>query len=227
MDTKDIENVIGSLSNVTKIPFPGFSTSATECHMGAILSKIKGSTCSCCYAKQGHNLRPVVQAAYKKRSEAIDEPYWVDFMAELILRNEDKRRRKHQPTGYFRWFNSGDLKNYKHLEKIVEICERTPDIKHWLPTKEYGWVRQFLLKFKKFPENLTVRLSSYMIGQKAPRKFGLPGAGVVWYKSESNCPAYDRPDKSCGDCRKCWDKRVKEIYYPWHVGRVVGKKERG
>ena len=225
MNIKDLEDAVGSLSITTKIPAPGFSTSAFDCHVGNKLAKIPGTVCYFCYARHGNNLWADAQKGYRKRSKAIDQPYWADFMVELIKRTEERRKSKYLPTGYFRWFNSGDLKNYKHLEKIVDVCKRTPAIKHWLPTKEHMWVKQFLKIHQKFPRNLCVRLSAINVNEKAPRLFGLPGSGVVWNKKDSNCKAYKGGKKAnCGSCRMCWDKKVKEIYYPWHMGKKVGKE---
>lgn len=224
MTLAELENVVGSLSQTTKIPAPGFSTSAFDCKMGSILAKINGSICHDCYARHGNNLWANAQKGFKKRSLAVKEPYWTSFMTELISRDQQRRKSKKSPTGHFRWFNSGDLESLEHLEKIVEIAKNLPHIKFWLPTREYGMVKLFKVSGKKFPPNLCVRLSALMIDQKAPRLFGLPGSGVVYDRKKSNCRAYKGGEKAnCGSCRMCWDKKVKAVYYPWHKGRKVGK----
>ena len=37
---------------------------------------------------------------------------------------------------YHRWFDAGDLADVAMLKAIVRVCELTPTIKHWLPTRE-------------------------------------------------------------------------------------------
>ena len=57
---------------------------------------------------------------------AIKNPYWVDAMTTLI--NSKK-------SDVFRWHDSGDVQDPEHLLKIFEVCENTPDKKHWMPTR--------------------------------------------------------------------------------------------
>ncbi|MFH1609246.1 MAG: hypothetical protein ABID40_01275, partial [Candidatus Bipolaricaulota bacterium] len=45
----------------------------------------------------------------------------------------------------------------------IEVVRRTPKIRHWLPTKEYGQVRAFL-RDGSLPTNLTVCLAEYRVG---------------------------------------------------------------
>ena len=224
MNLTELKQVVGTLSEVSKIPAPGFSTSAFDCITGNKLAKVKGSICNTCYARQGFNLFPNTQDSFRKRSSVIDSPYWAKYMVQLIRKNEERRKRRNEPTGYFRWFNSGDLKNVSHLLKIVWIAKETPEIKHWLPTHEWGMVKTVLNKIGTFPDNLCVRISAIMVDDKAPDFMNLPGSGVVYDKKKSNCRAYKGGKKAhCGKCRMCWDKDVKEIYYPWHMGKKVGK----
>jgi hypothetical protein len=44
---------------------------------------------------------------------------WVDAMAQAINQTE--------ASGYFRWFDSGDLQGAWHLAKIVEVVNKTPN----------------------------------------------------------------------------------------------------
>ncbi len=45
---------------------------------------------------------------------------------------------------FFRWFDSGDLQSVEMVRDIVAVAERTPEIRHWLPTREYATVREYL-----------------------------------------------------------------------------------
>ena len=53
-----------------------------------------------------------------------------DKTTDRKYKNLDKSRLFH------RWFDSGDLQSLSHLMKIIEVCEHTPHIKHWLATRE-------------------------------------------------------------------------------------------
>ena len=43
---------------------------------------------------------------------------------------------KAENNPFFRWHDSGDIQDVKHLEDIVEVTRQTPEIMHWLPTLE-------------------------------------------------------------------------------------------
>ena len=63
------------------------------------------------------------------------------------------------------------------------------------------------------PDNLVVRLSGSMIDGNAP-KFENTST-VTTDKSKATCRAFENNGK-CGDCRKCWDKTIKNITYYKH-----------
>jgi len=101
------------------------------------------------------------------------------------------------------------------LEMIAEIAILTPSVRHWLPTREMGIVKQFLQKHSVFPANLTVRLSAPMVGEGfAKRPMGLPMATVdVPSDSVEQCKAPAQANK-CLDCSHCWDKS--DVNYHYH-----------
>jgi len=189
----------------TAIPLPAYG-----CAIGAKLTSIKGSTCNKCYAMKGNYAFKNVKQAQYKRLKGIFHPQWVDAMVEVLYMTVDPN----EP--YFRWHDSGDIVSLEHLERIVEVCKRTKYIRHWLPTREAGIVKEYLTKYQAFPHNLTVRLSSTMIDGK-PYKF-YPITSTVHTKESltgHSCPAYTQ-DGKCGDCRACWDSKVKNVSYPKH-----------
>jgi len=127
-----------------------------------------------------------------------------------MVRSIDKAGYKH-----FRWFDSGDLQSVAMLNYIVRIARATPDVQHWLPTREYGIVRKWLgLHGGEFPANLTVRVSAPMVGGPAPNIPGTVSSGVDDSGGHS-CPAYTQQGK-CGDCRACWNPDVNHVTYPKH-----------
>jgi len=128
------KEITGSLSKPSKMPGHAYGLPAKECKTGSKLAKVEGSTCSSCYALKGCYVFKVVQAAQYKRLEAIRHPGWVRAMAAQI---SAKR------STFFRWHDSGDVQNLKHLLKIFKVCTLTPGIQHWMPTRE-AWVKKYL-----------------------------------------------------------------------------------
>jgi hypothetical protein len=140
----------------------------------------------------------VIDAQYK-RFKSLTHPLWVEAMAAQINSKKVK---------YFRWHDSGDVQNLDHLNKIFEVCKLTPDVKHWLPTRE-AWTKDHLASC---PDNLIIRFSATMIDQEAPASW--PHTSTV-VTSGRTCPAPEQGNK-CKDCRACWDKDVKNIAYGEH-----------
>jgi hypothetical protein len=207
MNLKEAKETVGSLGKPSKMPCPSYNTPAILCVMGSRLRKIKGSTCHKCYAMRGNYVRPNVKTGLKKRFDAFKKNNFVEGMSLMINRYSAK-------SGYFRWFDSGDLADADILKKIVMICENTPKIKHWLPTREVKIVSDYL-KEKEFPKNLLVRVSAPMIDGK-PLKFRW--TSTVHNKKKPigrDCPSRFQENK-CMDCRACWDRRIKNVSYHKH-----------
>ena len=208
MTKKEALEIVEGLSSPSKMPCYGFSIPASKCITGMKLRDVAGSICSKCYALKGNYGFPNVQDALMRRFDKLSDPKWVEAMSFLI--------NKVEKSGYFRWHDSGDIQDVPHLKRIVEVCKNTPNIKHWLPTREYGFVTEYL-KDNTFPDNLTVRLSTYMLEGKPPTgiasRYNLPTSGVS--KGSFNCPA-SHQDNKCQDCRACWDKDEANINYKQH-----------
>lgn len=118
-----------------------------------------------------------------------------------------------------------------HFARICEVAKQTPSVTHWLPTREYDFVSEYLEGGGEIPSNLTVRLSAYYVGRKANlRKHPLlqmiptstvhkeHGKGLIIdgdRKNSIECRAYTRGNR-CGSCRACWSPLVKNISYPIH-----------
>ena len=204
MLVKEAKAIVHSLSSPGKMPCPSYGLPAKECTVGSALRTVKGSTCFKCYALKGQYVFRNVQDAQYARLASIDSPAWADAMVTLISKHT-----------YFRWHDSGDIQDIDHLMKIIEVCARTPNTQHWLPTREKAIIKRYLRVAGSFPGNLTVRVSDAMIGQKSRETIsGTVTSGVVTDGSH-NCPAY-RQDGFCKDCRACWDKSVPHVNYPQH-----------
>ena len=208
MKLAEAKQIIVSLGRAGKMPCPTYNTPAKLCKTGSRLRKIKGSTCNGCYAMKGNYLFPNVTQGLQKRFDAFRHKRFVEAMSFMINRYSKK-------SGYFRWFDSGDLDSVNMLKKIVMICQATPTIKHWLPTREVKVVSDYLKIYKKFPDNLLVRVSSPMIDGK-PLKFDY--TSTVHHKQKAighDCPSRFQENK-CMNCRACWSKEVKNVSYHKH-----------
>jgi len=213
MLVKDANEITGGLSSPSKMPGRAYNLPARECKVGSALRRVKKSVCSGCYALKNRYMFPKVQQALYKRFKSIEDDRWVPAMAFLINKQCSK-------VPYFRWHDSGDIQSVAHLQKIVDVCTLTPTVNHWLPTREYKLVKQFLDGGGVLPENLNVRLSAQMIDMGLP--VAVPGcsASVVLidmqlFPEAHKCPAAHQ-DNSCGDCRDCWDDSVALVAYPYH-----------
>jgi len=200
MNTKEALKIVGGLSKPSKMPGWAYGIPAAECKTGELLRVVEGSTCEGCYALKGCYVFEVVQAAQYRRLNSIQDPRWVDAMAMLINSKKSK---------WFRWHDSGDVQDEAHLYKIFEVCELTPETKHWLPTRE-AWTMKHL---KHKPKNLVLRFSMPMVDQPASGSWS--NTSTVVSGEGRTCPAPDQ-DNECKDCRACWDPSVKNVAYGKH-----------
>ena len=201
--------VVGGLSSPSKMPCYGYSIPANRCPLGSKLRLVEGSICSKCYALKGRYVFPNVVAALERRFSSLSNPDWVAAMVYLI------RTRKME---FFRWHDAGDIQSVSHLQAIASVARQTPACKHWLPTREFKTVSDYLSANSK-PENLTVRLSALMFDGPAPermaRRLGLVCSGANSKGKVSTCPA-PKQQGECRDCRACWDKDVFMVSYKQH-----------
>jgi len=198
---------VGGMSKPGKMPGTSYSISAKRCNVGQKLRNIKGSVCEKCYALKGRYTFPQTQNALERRFSAMsDSLTWALDMAEIIIRKS---------KGYHRWFDSGDLQGVESLEQIIDVARRTPNVQHWLPTKEYSLIHNYK---GEIPDNLCIRVSA---PKKDTQIKGFSHTSSVWSKGKESpkeifdCGAYTRGGK-CGPCRACWDKDVPEVAYPAH-----------
>ena len=225
MKTKEALQLVGGLSKPSKMPGWAYGIPAAECKTGKKLQDVEGSTCYGCYALKGCYVFKVVQEAQYRRLNSIKHPFWVRAMVHLLQSKKSK---------YFRWHDSGDVQDLKHLAKIFKVARLTPDVQHWMPTRE-AWVKPYL---DRAPANLVIRFSMPMVDQEAAASW--PNTSTVTSDhSVDNCPAF-RTDKTgivhtleeytamtkpkkkeldlghCGSCRRCWNPDIKNIAYGKH-----------
>jgi hypothetical protein len=205
MKIKEANRIIVSLSQPDKMPGYAYGLPAWECKTGGKLVNVPGSVCAGCYAMKGNYARfPAIRESQYKRLASTRNPLWVRAMAAKI---NSEAVSKHK---YFRWHDAGDVQDLRHLAKIFEVCRRTPEIQHWMPTRE-AWTKKWI---ERAPSNLVIRFSGTMIDQ--PEVMSWTNTSTVTTKPGTRtCPAPDQGGK-CGSCRACWNPEIKNIAYGKH-----------
>ena len=196
---KEARKITGGLSAPNKMPGPSINLPAWNCITGLKLQAVKNSVCAGCYAMKGRYSFPNVREAMARRLAALTDPRWVDAMETLV---------KGQP--WFRWHDSGDIQSPDHLKNIFEVCNRTPETRHWMPTREVKFLK--LMDPDVVPKNLIIRISSHMIDQGPVKHWPWTSTVVT---SGKTCPAAEQGNK-CKECRACWDRSVKNVAYGKH-----------
>lgn len=164
--------------------------------------------CKGCYATTGNYNYPNVKAPRASNKEDWQRLEWCDDMVAAL----DSDR-------YFRWFDSGDMYAVGLAEKILEVMQRTPWCKHWMPTRMHKFPKfRAVLTQMQSLDNVSVRFSSDSVtGSYVP---GLHGSVIVPTPLDATsemrlCAAYENAGK-CSGCRACWSKNVPVIAYPAH-----------
>ena len=225
MKTSEAWDLVGGLSKPSKMPGWAYGLPAKECKTGSKLRQVKDSVCYNCYALKGCYVFKVVQEAQYRRLASIKHELWTGAMALLINSKKSKE---------FRWHDSGDVQDEDHLMKIFSVAKLTPQVQHWMPTRE-AWTKHFL---PECPDNLVIRFSMPMINQAAAGGWSNTST-VTSDHSSDNCAAF-RTDKAgtihsleeletmtketkkdldlghCGSWRNCWNKDIKNISYGKH-----------
>jgi hypothetical protein len=207
--------VCGTLTQTSKMPCKSSSLPTEACMTGFRMAQIPGSICSQCYADKGFYsmYQNTIKPAQFARLDAVHQAMvdndaaalWVSGMVSMIGKDS-----------YFRWHDSGDLQGLAHLELIAAVCQATPNCKHWLPTREYNIIKDYVKKHGSLPNNLIVRLSAMYPDQPVKVPASLVTISNVTSSNVHTsgatvhgvrCAAPDN-NGSCGECRACWSDAV-------------------
>jgi hypothetical protein len=184
-----------------------WSLQAIDTCPGSIASPgVLVDACKGCYATTGNYNYPNVKAPRLHNRDDWQCIDWCDAMVALL----DKDR-------YFRWFDSGDMYDLRLAEKILEVMQKTPWVKHWLPTRmhkfnKYDTVINAMMKL----DNVGVRLSSDSVTGEIIN--GLTTSTIFSDTVPAGafeCKAYENAGK-CNGCRACYNKDVSVIAYKAH-----------
>jgi len=202
------------LSKTSKLDgIMSWSLQAIETCAGSIdpVTKDLVPACQGCYATQGFYVFAPAKNARAHNKQDFKRTEWVNEMVSAL----DSQR-------YFRWFDSGDIVSIDLAHKILEVMERTPWVKHWLPTRMHKFSKYLpiLEKMQELP-NVVVRYSSDSVqgeiiaGQTTSTIFSddVP-AGA------KECEAYKNAGK-CSGCRACYSKDVPVIAYKAHGAKMA------
>ncbi len=209
---KRAEEDVGGLSNGSKMVVPSTGLPTDHCSVGSKLRLIEGSVCNDCYADKGFALvfKDNVSKARYRRLNALKNKSWVSAWVYII-----KNKKVFKQEGVFRWQDSGDLQDKQHLDNILEVARQTPNVKHWIPTKESKLVKGL----QDVPDNVVIRLSGSFIDGNPPN---FTNTSTVTTEVEKvTCKAslpkghLEKLD-GCEDCRQCWDKNVSNVAYYKH-----------
>ena len=205
----------------SKMPGSTFAMDSFSCNVGSRLAEVKGSTCNGCYARRIQNMRPSVNMGWSKNQIKTEQTLAIDPMLwEAAVLFQIKR------MGFdeHRWLDSGDVPNVQFLASVCEVAKQTPDIAHWLPTREVEILLDFVKEYgvHYIPDNLNIRVSSPMVDDKPlPAFTNMPRitTSTVHRKQTQPvghvCPARTQ-NNECGPCRACWSDTVDNVSYPKH-----------
>ena len=207
--------ITGGLTQTSKMPCKSYSLPTLACNTGYKLAQIEGTICSKCYADRGFYAmyRATIEPAQMARLSSLDDPLWEDAMVTLI-----------GADSHFRWHDSGDIQSVEHLHRIAQVCLRTPNTTHWLPTREPGFVAAYVQAGHPLPPNLIIRISATYPDQPVKLHPQLQGISTIQTSNVHTpgqqalgfaCEAYTRGG-ACGDCRACWSPAVPAVSYPKH-----------
>lgn len=223
------------LSSPSKMPCLSWSLPAVATCPGAVGDDGQlVAACSGCYAAQGRYLFGAVRDVRAHNLEDWQRPGWVDAMVAALNVDRMAEFRKHIRRGlsgstfrhFFRWFDSGDVYSSELARQILEVCRRTPETAHWLPTRarKSPAVAAVLAELERL-ENVAVRHSSDGVnGEELPgaalSSTIVPHAGTfVAGRGRVECGSWRRGGE-CGPCRACWSRDIAVTAYPAH-GRAV------
>jgi hypothetical protein len=164
------------------------------------------AACQGCYATTGNYRFSNVKKPREFNREDWKRDSWV---SEMVIALDSSR--------YFRWLDSGDLYSVDLAEKVYQVMQATPWVKHWLPTRMYKFSKfhAVLDKMQALP-NVVVRFSSDSVTGEiiAGKTTSTIFSGDV-PAGATECQAYMH-DGKCNGCRACYSKDVPVIAYKAH-----------
>jgi hypothetical protein len=151
---------------------------------------IVDETCGGCYALDGwYRTNLAAQYGRVKRQEYLQQLIrerrlneWVEWISDQIARLRPieafpahvvkpglKRYLESQgvagAVAYFRWHDSGDLFHAEYAKAVFQVCENTPRVFHWMPTRMGPLVEWLTRQGVAIPRNLAIQVSTHRGGK--------------------------------------------------------------
>lgn len=146
--------------------------------IGACL--VRDETCQSCYALVGWyrvDQRLQVDRALRLEylQELIEQDNIVVFINWMVKKLNALRPEEPFPAAlsgyalpgqsvYLRWHDSGDLFDPKYALAIFKICEQTPGVAHFLPTRRGALISSLVQQGARIPNNLSIQVSVHRGG---------------------------------------------------------------
>lgn len=209
MKVNEAKELTGGLSDPSKMPGKAYNLPALEgCPTGWKLSQKEGTICSQCYGCRNRYRFSNVIRAQEKRMQSVLDPQWPEAMVTLISREKCR---------HFRWHDTGDIFCSEYWDNMLEVMNRLPDYRFFLPTNERTVLKEWVEEGGVVPENCAVRLSSVYPGKLTPvhdKIKNVPGILQCGVGTEGyDCPAEYHDRYECGDCRACWDRNIPVVSF--------------
>ena len=162
----------------------------------------KEAICRRCYAQKGRYLFKNVLAAQRRRLEwwnATEPKERAAVLAAALALDGSPR--------YFRCYDSGDFDGPGAATTWLELAERCPHMKLWLPTRTWILPEMLpLLRDLNRHPRIVVRPSAMCFGEHAPEVAGLSAGTSAPLDNAAPGLTADRAcPGQCGDCRLCWE----------------------
>lgn len=191
---------------------------------GAACLNIAFPICTCredapckktCYACKGCQQIAIVQGAYYRNLRLYyDNPD--NFFEQVYYKV------KFSGLPKVRLFDSGDFPDAEFLDRLVEVCKKTPNTKWMAFTKKYWIVNGYIDKNGDLPKNLNVMFSAWDIFWEVPNPHGL-GIAYVDFNDKRLNPEFPRNafrcpgrESTCSACGACFSKKLKAVVFHEH-----------
>ena len=168
-----------------------------------------------CYACKGRQIMCNVQGAYYRNLRLYNEN--ADNFFEQVY-----YKVKFSGLPKVRWFDSGDIVDAEFFARVVELCKKTPDVKHMAFTKKYEIVNEYIDKHGSLPDNFNVMFSAWHKLWEVPNPHNLPVA-YVDFKDKTLNPEFPKNafvcpgrETTCSACGICFNKKVKAVVFHQH-----------
>ena len=217
MDRRDYIDFLANKSNE-------ISMSNRNSKTGMACLNLAFPTCVCredapckntCYAQKGCQQMSSVQAAYYRNLRIYnDNP---ELFFEQVY-----YKVKFSGLPKVRLFDSGDFPDYEFVERLVDLCHKTPQVKYMAFTKKYELINEYINQNGDLPSNLNIILSAWDKLWEVPNPHSL-GVAYVDFNDKRLTPelpknAFMCPgrESTCSACGACWNKKLKAVVFKQH-----------